>query len=53
MTLQDYITDRAVYPQKVQAVKDGRFKVFIIERRNGVEFRRLLVQAGYTFIDFI
>jgi len=53
MTLQDYITDRAVYPKKVQAVKDGRISVFTIEQRNGVEFRVLLVEAGYTYIQFI
>lgn len=53
MTLQDYTTDRAIYPAKVQAVKDGRINVFTIEARNGVEFRALLVQAGYSFIQFI
>jgi len=53
MTFQDYITDRAVYPKKVQAVKDGRISVFTIEQRNGVEFRVLLVEAGYTYIQFI
>jgi hypothetical protein len=53
MTLQDYITEWAVYPKKVQAVKDGRIKVFTIEQRNGIEFRALLVQAGYTYIKFI
>lgn len=53
MTLQDYITKCAVYPKKVQAVKDGRISVFTIEQRTGVEFRALLVEAGYTYIQFI
>lgn len=53
MTLQDYITDRAVYPKKVQASKSDGIKVFTIEGRYGVEFRALLVQAGYTYIQFI
>jgi hypothetical protein len=53
MTLQDYTTDRAMYPKKVQAVKNGGISVFTIEQRNGVEFRALLVQAGYTYIKFI
>ena len=53
MTLQDYTTDRAVYPAKVQAVKDGRINVFTIESRYGVQFRALLVEAGYTYIQFI
>lgn len=51
MTLQDYITDRAIYPAKVKAVKDGCIKVFTIERNTRIEFRALLVQAGYTYIQ--
>jgi hypothetical protein len=53
MTLQDYITNRAVYPKKVQAALNGRIAVFTIEGRNSVEFRAALVQAGYTYIQFI
>ena len=53
MTLQDYITNRAVYPKKVQASKGEGIKVFTIEARHGVEFRALLVEAGYTYIQFI